>query len=161
MPKREIEPLEPSMWFAEIEKLYTRRLACGDEAPSSVFRKAFYLVQLAPKPLEPFLPTDLEEAVIEARLESGAYVDVALALFCRRVGLTLAKDSADIMTNATITIPGAACVGRDADEEPAKAILGAWCQAFMALQQPNAEQVWRGDTRLTVAHELNAGLSIH
>lgn len=135
MSKREIEPLEPGMWFTEIERLHARRAAPGG-SPSVMFRKAFYLVQLAPRPLEPFLPADLQEATIERLLECGSYSEAALALFDAPIGLTLNRDPESSVTRAKIKIPGATGEGSDVDETPAMAMLGAWCRAFMLLKDP-------------------------
>lgn len=136
MPQHDIEPLEPAMWFEQIERLYVRRNAeteCGSCAP---FRTAFHLLQLAPRPLRCVLPAEHDERAIESLLERGALLEAAIALFGAPLGVSLARDAETEHFEATVVIPGARASGSDAGAHPASALLGAWCQASIALKKP-------------------------
>lgn len=141
MSNQEIEPLEPSLWFAELERLSSRRAQVDGEAPDALFRKAFYLVQLTPLPLRELLPARVDEETIEAFLDCGAYLAAAMALFARPTSVTLVRESASKLFRATIGFPGATSVGEDFDKEPAKAMLGAWCQAVLSLRTSDENSV--------------------
>jgi hypothetical protein len=124
------------MWFEQIERLYLRRSAASENGSCAPFRSAFHLLQLAPRPLRGVLPGDHDEPAIEALLARGALLDAAIALFAAPLGVTLARDTAGERFDATVVILGASAKGSDADADPARALLGAWCQASLALGGP-------------------------
>ena len=161
MSERLIEPLEPGLWFAEIDYLYARRVQSSDEELGTVFRKAFYLVQLAPAPLKALMPTDLQESAVEAFLDCGAYGNVALALCGAPLGVTLRREVGCRATEATVFIPGAASEGTDRDNDLARALLGAWCRVLLLLRDSSATAYLPGLTDNARAAKADSISSVH
>lgn len=126
------------MWFEQIERLYDRRRAASERVTCAPFRSALHLLQLAPRPLAGFLPTRQDEAAIEALLSRGALLEAAIALFGDPLGLSLTR-ARDGRFEATLIIPGASTAGRDIDAHAGLALLGAWCQASLALTKPDTD----------------------
>jgi hypothetical protein len=136
MTNWDIEPLEPRLWFVEWEKLLARRAVMNGSEPDALFRKAFYLVQLTPGPLREILPCRVDEVTMEAYLDCGAYLAAAMALIDHPTAVTLVRDEASTLFWAAVRPNGSRVTGQDTDEHPAKALLGAWCQAMLALRSP-------------------------
>lgn len=148
MVSQEIEPLDAELWFAEMEKLVAQRQSVDGEAPDRLFRKALYLIQLAPMPLRHMIPAPADEDTIEAFLDCGAYSAAAAALFAPPAGVTLVRDAGSETMRATVTLLGQEGSGEDADTELGKALLGAWCKAVLSLKMSmeplSAPRVERG-----------------
>lgn len=151
MPAQQIEPLEAALWFRELERLSVSRANLDGQAPDTLIRRAFYLLQLTPSPLREFLPCSVDEPTLEAYLECGAYLSAVMSLISTQTGITVCRAPASGKVKASILLAHTPCEGVLLDDDPVKALLGAWLRAVLSLR-PSArningpsEQVGRGE----------------
>jgi hypothetical protein len=94
MPGNDVEPLETSVWLGQWASLAEVTID-DDEGFERAIRRAYYLVQLAPRPLRHSVRCDVGEDVFEALLEAGSFEIAVLELVGNKVGLADVEEFAD------------------------------------------------------------------
>ncbi len=99
-----------------------------------LLRRVFYLVQLAPRALRGIVPLCISEDQLESWLADKAELAAAYALFAPPTEVWIIREAASESAKVRIEILGAPSPGEDIDTDPARALIGAWCQAVLTLQ---------------------------
>ena len=129
----DIEPLDPQTWLQEIERILADR-SCGRTSTEMLLRRVFYLVQLTPRALRGIVPLCLTEEQLDSWLVGKAELAAAYALFAPPTEVWIIREAASEPAKVRIKILGAPSPGEDSDTDPARALIGAWCQAVLTLQ---------------------------
>lgn len=161
MHYHDVEPLDSELWFAELEKLRARRARIDGEAPDALFRKALYLVQLTPAHFRSIIPARVDENTVEAFLDCGAYLSSAVSLIGDQAAVHLQRPQGSGVFTASIRLSDATAGGEGCDEDPAKALLGAWCMAVLALAPSGSVSSFRMQDREDDPSSPNQGHSTH
>ena len=125
-----VEPLEPALWFARIEKIANGELGCIENA----LRHAAHLLQLTPIPLRQQVGLAIDVDTFEALLETGDFDTAAKHLVARPTALGVKTGDETRTIRARIK-----CVvlNRNIDghgDTVATAVLDAWTTCLLALR---------------------------
>ena len=161
MSAQSIQPLEAALWLSELEKLAVRRARADGGAPDQLFRKAFYLIQLAPVSLRRHIACQVEEETLEGFLDCGAYLSAVVAMIPPPNAVAVVRNTASDRTRATVSLSAANCTGEDDDAEPAKALLGAWLKAVLLFADTGAETFIGRRERLSEEHSASSQTTKH
>lgn len=130
----DIEPLEPTLWFLQIEKLLVCASSVGEEQPDAMLRRALQLTQLAPRPLRDTVRTFTDEESIERMLDSGAFTSAAMALMPLPMTFTLKQTKTGAYV-ASVSSSTSVCRGKGKAPTAAKALLIGWCSFLLELRE--------------------------
>lgn len=129
MPKY-VEPLDPVLWFSQIEKI-----ANGELGPvENSLRHAAHLLQLTPAPLRPRVGLSTDEHTFEALLDSGEFDTAARHLIAQPTALSIEPGDDARVIRATIKC---SVLNRTIDGQAdtiAAAVLDAWATCLLALK---------------------------
>ena len=136
-----IEPLEPGTWLLQLSKLAeSARAAEADFATS--LRRAFHLVQLAPRPLRNIIVCLVSEREFERLLETGAFLKATVALVGDRVSYRLTRAESD-RTEAEVQCQDDQPSGYGVGSSAPLALFTAWLEWLLTLHQPEDDgPVW-------------------
>lgn len=148
MTSSEIEPLEPGMWFEHTAKLLERfKSSKDDEDLEAALRRAYFLLQLAPRPLREFLRPAISESRFEAFIDVGAFDSAAIGLIAEPAAIEVARTLGASRFSARVWITGtratSICVQ---DKNAAKATLGALLEGISALCSLGASDMAHGES---------------
>lgn len=134
--QHDIEPLEPTLWFAQIENLLDRLTRPDSEPADALLRQGMYLAQLAPRPLRDTVGHSTDENLVDRMLECGANVSAFLAMLAPPLSYSLKQRDVGFYT-ATIRCGNSNCRGKGMSSTPEKALLIGWCQFLLDLKRPS------------------------
>lgn len=133
MSHHDIEPLEPVAWLTALDHL-TRQTPRGEEALVRALRRAFHLVQLAPRPLRHVLASSATEADFEGFLAKGALLQAVEALVGEGLGSGMRTTAAGEVRAEVRFIDGTASAEASAPSA-ALALFAAWSECLRNLIQ--------------------------
>lgn len=131
----DVEPLEPSIWLEQLRNLAAWPQA-SEEGLAPPLRRAFHLVQLAPRPLRHIVVCNVSEEQFDKWVDTGAMLSAAVALIGDELSYTLSHMEQAYRVEAEVWLPNECQVGRAAEGSPAHALFNAWLACLCALQQP-------------------------
>lgn len=130
----DIEPLEPTMWFSQIEKLLDRARRLEEDQPNALLRQALQLARLVPRPLRDTVGTTADDATLEQMLDSNAFTSAAIAIMPPPMAFTLKQRRPDGYL-AYVSCSNSQCCGRGKSRSAATALLIGWCSFLLALRK--------------------------
>jgi hypothetical protein len=143
MSHDDIEPLEPGIWLLQLQKVAT--ICPAEEAALAMgLRRAFHLVQLAPRPLRHLITCALSEQAFEELLEAGALLPAAVALVGDRLNYSLTQKSLEGRAEAEVWFPNDAAYSHATGSSAPFALFAAWLECLLTLdrpEDPNQERI--------------------
>lgn len=130
----DIEPLEPTLWFSQIEKLLVRASMLGDEQPDAMLRHAMRLTQLAPRPLRDTVRTFADEETIEQMLDCKGFTSAVIAIMPPPMTFTLTQQRADVYVSS-VSSSNSQCRGEGEARRAEMALLIGWCGFLLELRE--------------------------
>lgn len=130
-----IEPLEPTIWLLQLKKL-AESIPAEEAELMRALRRAFYLVQLAPRPLRHVIACAEPEQQFEKLLQAGDLLAAAEALAGDPLQYILAL-GAKGGAEAEVRFPGAPASCRAVAPTAALALFAAWLQCLLTLDEPH------------------------
>jgi hypothetical protein len=128
----EIEPLEPTLWFAAISKLDQRSRRAVSRELESLLRHGYHLLQLTPHELRNVLRPALSEAAFEQLLETGDFEAAAKGLLGADASFTVFQTGTGLFeAQVRVTQGSEAHLAQAA--EPASALLRAWINSVSEI----------------------------
>lgn len=130
----DIEPLEPTLWFSQIEKLVHRASKSGDAQVDTLLRRAMHLTTLAPRPLRDTVRPFTNEDSIEIMLDCKAFPSVAMALMPPPMTFTLKQMKTGAYV-ASVSSSISVCRGKGKASTAEKALLIGWGSFLLELRE--------------------------
>lgn len=130
---REIEPLEPTIWFERLRSVGVRALALDGHSPEPLFRHLFHLSQLTPGPLKHLVSTQMSEESFEGLLDCEAYASAALALMGQGMDYRIASPIGGGKVTVALSLGSGPTIAEVTASCLASAFLLAYCKCICAL----------------------------
>lgn len=124
------EPLEARLWFGRVKKIADGEIPEIERA----LRHAFHLLQLIPNEFRHIVRLQIEEDELEALLDAGDFDGAARQLLANPTALGVRENEPE-RTSAVISCPILKRTMEGEGDSIASAILGAWTNAFLAIEK--------------------------
>ena len=128
----DVEPLEPRSWFRMIGKLADQLENAPSDRHEPLLRRAYHLLELAPRPLRGMIRSDLTEARYEQLLDCGALESAAVGLVGHPMTYEIARLGANLH-EAEVRLPGQVKPALARGASAPMALLAAWTQCLVSL----------------------------
>lgn len=132
--KTDIEPLEPTTWFIQIEKLLNSTLKLDGQGPDAVLRHAVHLTQLTPRPLQSIIRLQVEEETIEDMLDCSAYASAIMMILSPPIEYKLEQTGSGKYL-ASVSCPNSPCSGQGEAPTIEEALLYGWCRCILDMRR--------------------------
>jgi hypothetical protein len=125
-----VEPLEPNLWFARIEKIAHGELGCMENS----LRHAAHLLQLTPASLRPQVGLAIDEEAFETLLEASDFDTAARHLIAQPTALWIEPGDGEsrIIARIKCSVRGRYIDGYG--RTIAEAVLDAWTNCLLAVR---------------------------